>query len=364
MMEPLDLEYYYGNEAVQFQFYPVPVELFVNPCYEKVSTDAKLLYGIMLSLLHLSRKNGWIDEEGRAYIRLTLRTIKLKMKCERDKAMKLLKELDVTTGIGLIEKRRIKEGEAPRIYVKNFCKMTGTTSGLIVQKREDTSGLLVQKQSDSPEEPVEKNDGVGKTDRSEKPTTTEKATGGGRINRPEGVEKTDPNYIDFNNMESNNIRVFQSGSSEKQSENDVIDPMDEIRAYTELVKKNIGYEQMTQRYQGNDLDLYETIFRVICHVVCGKGKKYHKVGNLHYPHEVVKSVFLKLDQTHIGIVMEGYQDTATKVTDMGAYLTAALYNAYLTGDLYWDRRVKHDMYGGGWEENGIVNSTNGGQGNG
>lgn len=128
----------------------------------------------------------------------------------------------------------------------------------------------------------------------------------------------------------------------------------ETEAYIRLIKKNLEYDIMRERYTGADRELYETIFRVICHVVCGKGNKKHRIGDLEFPHETVKSVFMKLNQTHIGIVMEGYQDTATKVTDMGAYLTAALYNAYVTGNLYWDRRVKYDMYGGGWEEQGIT----------
>lgn len=132
----------------------------------------------------------------------------------------------------------------------------------------------------------------------------------------------------------------------------------ETEAYIRLIKKNLEYDIMRERYTGADRELYETIFRVICHVVCGKGNKKHRIGDLEFPHETVRSVFMKLNDTHIGVVMEGYQDTATKVTDMGAYLTAALYNAYLTGDLYWDRRVKHDMYGGGWKEQGITTTTN------
>lgn len=351
MIKALELEYYYGNESEQFQFYPVPVELFTNPCYEGLSTDAKLLYGIMLSLLHLSRKNSWVDENGRAYIKMTLRTIKLKMRCERDKAMKLLKELDVATGIGLIEKRKIKEGEAPRIYIKNFCKKAGDSSGLIVQKGTDNSGLIVQKQSaEGHNEPVEKTDGAEKTDRSEESTPAENPTGGSRDNRPEGVGKTDMNYISLNNTESENIRILPSGSKEKQGGGAEIDPMDEINAYIELIKENLHYDILRERYTGTDAELYESIFRVICHVVTGKGKKYHKIGNLQFPQETVKSVFLKLRQKHVGIVMEGYNKTVTEVTDMNAYLIASLYNAYLTGDLYWDRRVRHDMYGGGNEE--------------
>ena len=160
---------------------------------------------------------------------------------------------------------------------------------------------------------------------------------------------------------SNSIKVI---SMRDRKPDDVMDVTEETDRIVRLLKKNLEYDIMRERYTGSDRDVYETIFRVICHVVTGKGKRHYRIGELEFSHETVKNVFMKLTPEHIGIVMEGYQDTATKVTDMGAYLTAALYNAYLTGDLYWDRRVKHDLYGGGWEEKGIVNSTNGGQGNG
>ena len=158
--------------------------------------------------------------------------------------------------------------------------------------------------------------------------------------------------------------TFTVTCAHPQAEDDRKEVIDENKALIRLLKRNLEYDIMRDRSDGSDRELYETIFRVICHVVCGKGNKKHRIGDLEFPHETVKSVFMKLNHTHIGIVMEGYQDTATKVTDMGAYLTAALYNAYLTGDLYWGRRVKYDMYGGGWEEKGIANSTNGGQNDG
>ena len=37
-----------------------------------MSTDAKVLYGILLNRMDLSAKNGWLDEQGRVYIICTL----------------------------------------------------------------------------------------------------------------------------------------------------------------------------------------------------------------------------------------------------------------------------------------------------
>lgn len=69
------------------------------------SCEAKVLYGMMLDRISLSRKNKWIDDIGRVYIIFTVEEIMEKLNCGRNKAVNCLKELDSATGIGLIEKK-------------------------------------------------------------------------------------------------------------------------------------------------------------------------------------------------------------------------------------------------------------------
>ena len=65
-------DYFYGQQAEMFAFYRVPKVLFTEDCFWNVSTDAKLLYGILLDRMNLSARNGWLDEEGRVYIIFTI----------------------------------------------------------------------------------------------------------------------------------------------------------------------------------------------------------------------------------------------------------------------------------------------------
>ena len=46
--------------------------LFTEDRFWNVSTDAKLLYGILLDRMNLSARNGWMDDAGRVYIIFTL----------------------------------------------------------------------------------------------------------------------------------------------------------------------------------------------------------------------------------------------------------------------------------------------------
>ena len=54
MGEPLKFDYYYGIEAEQFSFYRVPRLLIKDERFKGLSSDAKLLYGLMLDRMSLS----------------------------------------------------------------------------------------------------------------------------------------------------------------------------------------------------------------------------------------------------------------------------------------------------------------------
>lgn len=120
MDKKMNFKYFYGTEADQFSFYRIPKALFTNDCFKDLSSDAKILYGLMLDRMSLSIKNQWFDEENRAYIYFSIEDIMELLNCGRNKAVKSLQELDDEKGIGLIEKRRQGFGKVTIIYVKSF----------------------------------------------------------------------------------------------------------------------------------------------------------------------------------------------------------------------------------------------------
>lgn len=122
----LKFSYYYGHEAEQFSFYRIPKLLFTDSRFSGISTDAKLLYGILLDRMSLSIKNGWHDEQGRVYIIFTLEDIAKTIGYKPEKAIKLFNELDTQKGVGLIERVRQGQGRASLIYVKNFARENET----------------------------------------------------------------------------------------------------------------------------------------------------------------------------------------------------------------------------------------------
>ena len=64
--------YFTVNDSEHFTFYRIPKLLFTDEIYQTVSTDAKMLYGLLLDRLSLSEKNDWKDEHGRVYQYFTI----------------------------------------------------------------------------------------------------------------------------------------------------------------------------------------------------------------------------------------------------------------------------------------------------
>ena len=100
-----------------FSYFRVPKILFRDIKFKDLSTDAKTLYGILLDRMGLSVKNGWLDEQGRAYIIFPVQEVMDALGCADNKATKLFRELEK---FGLIERKRRGLGKPDLIYVKNF----------------------------------------------------------------------------------------------------------------------------------------------------------------------------------------------------------------------------------------------------
>ncbi len=339
MGEILQLDYYYGIEAEQFSFYRVLRLLIKDERYRGLSSDAKLLYGLMLDRMSLSMKNGWLDDKNRAYIIYTIDNIMDDLGCSKPTCIKIIKELDSDSGIGLIEKVRRGLGKPYIIYVKNFSTIAETQEEKMPEnadKSTEVKNLYFKK---------EKN-----------------FTSGSKKIEPQEVKEFAPNYTNYNQTyvnqtnynqteESYNNRINQSVT--EKSQDDVIDAMDDAQGCIELIRENINYDHY-MKYDGyGEKELYDELFGIICEVVCVKRKSIRVAGE-DYPYELVKSRFLKLNSSHLEYVIGCMKETTTKITNIKSYMITALYNAPSTINHFYQQEVQHDMYGGGWHEKGIV----------
>ena len=114
------LDYIYSAQASQYAYYRIPKILFTNDRYRDISTDAKVLYGLLLDRVSLSIKNKWVDDQNRVFIIFSLADVQESLNCGPQKATALFRELEKKAR--LIERKRQGLGKPNLIYVKNFCE--------------------------------------------------------------------------------------------------------------------------------------------------------------------------------------------------------------------------------------------------
>ena len=340
----IKFDYYYGIEADQFSFYRVPRLLIKDERFKGLSSDAKLLYGLMLDRMSLSMKNGWLDDENRAYIVYTVDAIMEDLGCGKDKAIKVLAELDTNKGIGLVERIRRGLGKPDIIYVKNFVVSQETEEKPDkMQVDSDTLAEVGDTDLQKSEKPNSRSlrsrlQEVGKTDfrNSENQTSRDGQNGLQEVGNSAPIytnyNQTDQNYTDMNYINP----INQSESEQKKP--DSMDGMEDVNAYIELIKENIEYEHHMKYAAWQDKALYEELFEVICEIVCVK-RTTVKVAGEDYPYELVKSKFLKLDSGHLEYVMGCMKNTTTKIANIKSYMVTALYNAPSTINHYYQQVI-------------------------
>lgn len=334
-MERLKLEFYYGQEAEQFTFYRLPKALITDNRFKDISNNSKLLYGLMLDRMSLSVRSGWFDDQNRVYIKYSIKSIMEDLNCSKMTAVGLLKELQA---IGLVDIEQ-RNGLANIIYVKNF-----------VSGREEESLDRSENCTGKKNEPVEEHQSKNSTGTDIRPVNMEDQsdvnTGTCQDSIPGVVQKSDPNNNDFNNTnssETNHISL-SGGRMDTPLRITRMDQMDETTAYMELIRDNIDYDIMMSDPKWLDREMYDELYQLICDVVCVPRKTIRIAGE-DYPYSLVKSKFLKLNSTHLEYVIGCMKNNTTKVSNIKAYLTTALYNAPNTINHYYTAEVNHDMYG-------------------
>ena len=120
----------------------------------------------------------------------------------------------------------------------------------------------------------------------------------------------------------------------------------EMESYRDLILENIEYDHLCREFTTYREDLDE-IVELMVETVCAK-RKTTRIAGSDFPHEVVRSRFLKLDSEHIRFVMDSLQKNTTEVRNMKQYLLAVLFNAPTTISNHYTAQVNHDMYAGGW----------------
>ena len=306
--------YHYGCEAESYTFYRVPKVLFSEPEFRGLSTDARLLYGLLLDRMQLSLRNGWMDEDGRVYIFFTVESIMEALACGNKKAGQLLAELDDRKGIGLISRIRQGMGRPDRIYVHKCIT-------------EDMSKRHVLK---------------CQTDMSRDVETTGHDMSKGHPNNTESnkTDKKETNLIE-SYPGTAGARPGKQWEHEGEGRPDGMDKRDYLNQFEESLSLDaLRHDLPFKREQLDEL-------AALMAETCASRRESIRIAGEDLPLQEVRERFLSLNGEHVRYVLESLDETTSRVRNIRQYLLTALYNAPLTISSYYEALVRHDLYGNG-----------------
>ena len=285
--------YFYGPQAEQFAFYRIPKVLFTDPAFRGISTDAKVLYGLLLDRMSLSARNNWLDDAGRVYIIFTVEEVMDALCCADNKATRLLRELE---GVGLIERKRRGLGKPSFVYVKNFVDVPEQR----LQNRENHDSVAAQ-------------------------TAT--------LEAPKSrCNKTDKNYTDPSKTDPF-LSDVAAGTETEGKDNRTL--------YQKYFARQLGFEALIAGHP-DDEDMLREMLELLVDTVCSK-RRFIRIAGDDKPAEVVKAQLMKLNGDHLRFVLMCLKENTTQVRNMRQYLLATLYNAPMTMHSSYAARVQHDF---------------------
>ena len=279
----MGFDYFYEENAELFSFYRIPQILFTDLRFRELSTEGKVLYGLFLDRVSLSRDNGWADENKRVYIIFTVEAIRDYLGCSEKSAIKYLAELEES---GLIERKRQGLGKPALIYVKSFSERQN------VQCRNCNNYDQATVKNTAADE-----------------------------------NNLQPNRTDYNNADI--------------TDTSPILPDDERMGYEKYIDRQLEIGILKQDYPC-DSEMIDGIRELILDVLSSKRETIIIAGD-EKPVSTVKSRFMKLNMEHIKYVTDCMRGNKTKIRSIKQYLLAALYNAPATMESYYQAEVNHDM---------------------
>ena len=285
----MTLDYFYGQAGELFSFFRIPKALFQEQRFQNLSTDAKILYGILLDRMSLSAKNGWRDEQGRVYIIYTVREVQESLCCAEHKAVKLFRELE---DIDLVERKRRGLGRPSLIYVKNF--LSGLPKAQVQNCPNSNSGaaeIAILEQS-----------------------------------------KPQANKTNKNNTEMSETDSFYSEEAEGISKRTQLE---------EYFSQSLEVDLLLRLCPDDE----DTIYQIVDFLVdtCATNRTLLHIAGDDKPAEVVRSRFMKLNADHIRFVLKCLAENSNPIRNMKQYLLASLYNAPTTMQLFYQNQTNHDL---------------------
>jgi len=306
------MNYFSVQDADLFSFVRVPKALLVNPKYKSISAESKLLYGVLLDRVSLSRKNNWVDDMGRIYIIYTRSDLVEIMGVGEKKITKLFIELKSKD---LVEEKRQGLNKPNLIYVGKFINVIDFTETNELDETVDNCDSFRNRQID----------GSGTVKLTVPDTSFRRVSNTNNNNT--NISNTDILISQSNNTES------MDRQTDGQNEFESVDHYFEDQVFSET-RESQSDQRLIEDLKFNVLDMYFAPTTVIA----GDQKCQ----------ALVRAALMRLEPIHIDNIISKLNSISHTIANPKAYIQTMLYNETLETNLYMHNLTQTDM--GSWKE--------------
>lgn len=291
--------YFTIETSDNFVFFRIPKVFFKDDNFKSLCTDSKVLYGLMLDRMGLSRKNGWYDKNGHAYIYYSVASIQEDMGLSNKTVSKCLKELKE---LGLIKVVRQGLTKNNIIYVMDFSRPAPDAPGIPEEDK-----IL-------PDEP-------------------EESSGEDRVEEAPW-ENYDPGAPQKDTLDY--AAPPQDIPPDKARGKTRDKPTERDYANTVLeIKQNISYERLLQKYNSpTGHRIVEGVVALLADILCFPGESV-VINKTSVPYDVVRAKLEQVECDHVEYVLDNILKGHNEIKNYKSYLLSALYNSVDVLDLHY-----------------------------
>ena len=287
-------------------FFQLPKFLFEEE-FKSLSNDARVLYALLRDRHDLSIKNNWINYSNEVYFIYSRENMGEMLNLSKPTVIKAMNDLKKHN---LVQEERLGQGKTNRI----FLMLVENPAFTMQTECSEVNNLNVQKS---------------------KSFTSER-----KKSLPQEVKNLYPNDTELNEHEIIDTESSQSQSQSQTKKADMTPTHDnDFQKIENILKDNIDYSYITRQ---DDREFVDSLLSIMLDVITTASPNTVKIGKETKSRETVKSVFLKLNNEHITLVIDQFKAQRHKITHKTAYLRTSLYNSFLEIEPHYTNAVRAD----------------------
>lgn len=333
---------YLNSRETGLRYFKLPQFLLTNPYFWKLSTDAKVVYCVMLNRLPLSIKNDW-KEDDLFYIYFSIETVQKMIQCSKSKAVRVMKELK---SFKLIEGRRCSDHRRMRYFFLDISLYLTAISAspaeeIPVEEPEDAEmpedvacGEENHEEQSEPQIFSASDTGIKVI-----PDCSDYEHRAGVTSEPAQVSNTTPIKTESSQTDSSHKdhhhQMLCSGRYWRRR------TKAELKEGLSVAWKGEGDEELIL-YGKDTLPMLDRMIEGASAILSQKGSV--RINGQNMDSGDVYYHLLMLGYEEVDYALEYLCQGAYQCTNFAAYALSVLYNAPEQADLYWENRVRRDEY--------------------